>query len=113
MNTTDDSTPNNITAEQIEELLYSTWEDIKNHIDPIEIYHGWSGPENDPERYWAFSAKIPGSEGQYLLTGICGFKRAWEQIGYLYPIKYNGILMSVEDLEKLKEYVTNSCNKER
>jgi hypothetical protein len=90
-------------VKQIEQLWFDRKTPSSDNLY-IDIYEGWSDKdETNKSRYWMFSARIPNSRA-LIYTGVDGFLNFWEITGYIFPIRYNGIIVPVDEYNKFLEY---------
>lgn len=96
-----------MSLEDIEDVITSVWFDRVDRTKPpsgdndyIKIYDGWStNDEEDPERYWMFSAQFP--INGYLVTGLGGFLKFWNRYT---PVMYNGVMLPVAGYNEFIAY---------
>ena len=92
------------TLEEIQKMIEQTWNNLAEDYH-IDIQEGWFGKEDD--KYWGFSARFPGSN--MMLTGLGGFLKFWNKD---IPVKYNGVMLPVEEYDKFYNYCKNDLSHE-
>lgn len=93
------------TLEEIENMLAEIF--FKDDAPHIDIYHGWSGPETDENRYHMFSASFKGSDRAQMMTGVGGLIMFWDTdpMARMMPIKYRGSWIPLNEMKEFETYV--------